>query len=103
VVDAGELVIDLTSRQARWRDRVLPLTDRELSLIAFLAQDPGRAWSFAELSNHVWGGTHYGDRGQVRAAVQRLRGKLADAGVEVTVEAVRGVGYRLGMPAAASR
>jgi DNA-binding response OmpR family regulator len=98
VIAADELVIDLTSHKAMWAGRILPLSDRELHLLGLLAQDPGRAWSFAELTDRVWGSPYYGDRGPVRAAVQRLRGKLWDAGVDVTVEAVRGVGFRLELP-----
>jgi DNA-binding response OmpR family regulator len=96
VVTAGDLMIDLTSRSAAWGERTLPLTDRELQLLGLLARDPGRAWSFSEISDRVWREPYFGDRGPIRAAVQRLRRKLTDAGVAVPLEAVRGVGFRLG-------
>jgi DNA-binding response OmpR family regulator len=94
-VRLGNLVLDRTSHVAVWNGKRLRLTEREFQLLGTLAEVPGRAWSFGELANRAWGGAYYGDRGAVQAAVKRLRKKLRAGQVDVSIEAVRGVGFRI--------
>ena len=91
----GDLVLDRTSHVAVWNGKRLPLTEREFQLLATLAEVPGRAWSFGELANRAWGAAYYGDRGAIQAAVKRLRKKLRAEQVDVSIEAVRGLGFRM--------
>jgi DNA-binding response OmpR family regulator len=93
VVD--DLLIDLRGHHVYWKGRELHLSRHELRFLAALARDPGRAWSFKELAEFVWGASYRGDKYAVRSAIQRLRGKFRVADVAVTIEAVPGVGYRL--------
>lgn len=93
--DAPELVVDLGSQQASWRESPLGLTGLELRLLAALNERVGRVWSFADLSLKVWGSSHHGDRSMVRSAVQRLRRKLESAHVSFTIESIRAIGFRL--------
>jgi DNA-binding response OmpR family regulator len=95
VVRANELEIDLTERSALWSDQSLHLSEHELTMLATLAEDPGRACSFAELLAKVWGQDFYGDPDVVHAAVKRLRKKLTRVGADLTIQSVRGVGFRL--------
>jgi two-component system response regulator MtrA len=95
VIRVNNLEIDLTERRARWTDQSLALSDHELTMLATLAEDPGRACSFGELLAKVWGQEFYGDPDVVHAAVKRLRRKLARAGADLTIQSVRGVGFRL--------
>ncbi len=94
-VRLGDLVLDRTSHAAVWNGRHLPLSEREFQLLGALAEVPGRAWSFGELANRAWGAAYHGDRGAIQAAVKRLRKKLRAEQVDVTIEAVRGVGFRV--------
>jgi DNA-binding response OmpR family regulator len=94
-VRLGDLVIDRTSHVAVWSGKRLRLTEREFQLLGTLAEVPGRAWSFGELANRAWGAAYYGDRGAIQAAVKRLRKKLRAEQVDVSIEAVRGVGFRI--------
>ena len=91
----GDLEIDLTAHRARWIDASLDLTKQELQILTALAEEPGRAWTFGDLSLRVWGGAFHGDDAALRSAIKRLRKKLRRAGVEVAIESVRGVGFRL--------
>lgn len=93
VVRVGHLEVDLTEQRARWLDRRLDLSSHELRLLAALGGD-GRVWTFEEIADRVWGST-YGDRSVIHSAVKRLRKKLARAGVDVRIEAIRGVGLLL--------
>jgi two-component system response regulator MtrA len=95
VITVNKLEVDLTERRARWFDQPLDLTEHELGMLAMFAEDPGRAWRFEELLSKVWGVDFYGDPDMVHAAVKRLRKKLAKAGADLTIQSVRGVGFRL--------
>ncbi|HEY8453605.1 MAG: winged helix-turn-helix domain-containing protein [Micromonosporaceae bacterium] len=95
VVRAGDLEIDRVRCRARWRGVPLELTQRERELLACLASPPARVWTYQELYAAAWTG-RYLDAGPVHAAIKRLRRKLRQAGVDVQVNAVRGVGYELG-------
>lgn len=95
VIGVRELVVDLGSHQAFWREAPLALTGLELRLLAALSERAGKVWSFDDLSAKVWGSSHHGDRSMVRSAVQRLRRKLESAHVLFTIESIRAIGFRL--------
>jgi two-component system, OmpR family, response regulator MtrA len=102
-ISFDRLHINLLKHRAMWEEEELDVTARELHILAALAEEPGRAWSFIGLEAKVWGTMHYGDGCRVRSAVKRLRRKLADAGVGLSIESVRGVGFRLGPPKLSER
>jgi DNA-binding response OmpR family regulator len=80
------------SRQALVDDRLLPLTRIEFDLMQFLAENPRRVFSRAQLLTGVWGYAHTGER-TVDVHVRRLRVKLGNSIPLITT--VYGVGYRL--------
>lgn len=102
VVQAGDLAVDLGARRARCRGHDVPLTDREVRILHALARRPGRALSFDDLSSAGWGVKTFGHSDTVRSAIKRLRRKLSHAEAGVTIEAVRGFGFRLSGPASGS-
>jgi DNA-binding response OmpR family regulator len=95
---ASPLVIDIDDHEVRWRGAALPLTRLEIELMAQLGSDPVRVWPYERLFSTVWGGAYLGDNSILHSAVKRLRRKLRDAGGGLTIETVRGVGYRLVTP-----
>lgn len=95
VVECGKLRLDAELREATWRGVAVPLSARDFDLLFALAGDPGRVWSFADLTAQVWGRTYVGDSQAVVSAVKRLRRSLRETARGVGVESVRGVGYRV--------
>lgn len=95
VVRVSHLEVDLTEQKARWLDKALEVSPHELRLLAALGEESGRVWTFEQLSMRVWGTSFFGGREPIHSAVKRLRGKLARVGAAVSVESVRGVGFRL--------
>ena len=91
----GALSLDVDGREARWNGRVLRLPGRELDLLVVLATDPGRASSFADLTERLWRRPYLGDPAAVISVVKRLRAHLRSDDVPLLVESVRGWGYRL--------
>ena len=95
-VERGGLVIDLVGRRILHRERPIPLSELEFRVLAALVARPGRAWSFSDLRGAGWDDELRlsADVEAVRALVQRLRGKLKATGVPLSIEAVRGFGFR---------
>ncbi len=89
------LVIDPADHQVVWRGASLPLTRLECELVAQLGSDPVRVWTYEKLFAAVWGGAYFGDNSILHSAVKRLRRKLRQAGGGLSIETVRGIGYRL--------
>jgi len=98
VLTAGTITVDTAARRAT-RDGVeLPLTVRELDLLAFLMAHPGTAFNREQLMREVWGWT-FGDQSTVTVHVRRLREKVeADPTNPTLIHTVWGIGYRLELP-----
>ncbi|MBO0609805.1 winged helix-turn-helix domain-containing protein [Myceligenerans salitolerans] len=93
----GPLRLDLAAREVQVQGREVHLSAQEFDLLATLASQPGRVWTFAELTAQVWGTQYLGDADAVTSAIKRLRRRLPRVrGLEVA--SVRGVGYRLRVP-----
>lgn len=89
-------VVDLPGRRIIVDGATLPLSDLEFRVLSALLSPPGRAISFRELRASCWGDSPElaADIYSVRALVQRLRAKLQVADAHLTVEAIRGFGFR---------
>jgi DNA-binding response OmpR family regulator len=89
-------VVDLAGRRIIADGITLPLSDLEYRVLSALLSPPGRALSFRELRSTGWEDSQEipADIYSVRALVQRLRAKLQVAEAQVTIEAVRGFGFR---------
>ncbi|USQ76734.1 helix-turn-helix domain-containing protein [Ornithinimicrobium cryptoxanthini] len=75
--------------------REVPLTKLELDLLAHLLPRVGQTATFEQLSHVAWHTDYLGNGAHMHAAVGRLRAKLAELGAPVTLQAVRGLGFRL--------
>jgi two-component system response regulator AdeR len=97
----GPLEIDLDTHQARavadGASTLLPLTLTEFRLAVYLARNPQRVVSRAEL---LAGCLPEGDALErtVDSHISKLRRKLEDAGVAGMPYSLRGVGYRMAAP-----
>lgn len=90
------LTLDPDRREVGCGGQMVSLTPLEFDLLAYLMQRPGRAVTFDELLDRVWGyPPGAGEPAQVRNAVRRLREKLGDdANAPCYIASVRGKGYR---------
>ena len=94
-IEIGELVVDRTTRRATLRGATLPLSGKELALLAKLAEAPSRVFAKQELLRDVWGFRSLTQTRTLDSHASRLRRKLALADEDVYVINVWGVGYRL--------
>jgi DNA-binding response OmpR family regulator len=97
ILRAGELVVDVSGRQATVAGRPLTLTPTEFELLIVLLQNPGRAFTRMELLDRVQGDAYEGYERTVDAHVKNLRAKLGDDPRHPHyIQTVFGVGYKLG-------
>jgi DNA-binding response OmpR family regulator len=92
-IRSGELVVNEATYSARMNGRALDLTFKEFELLKFLAQQPGRVFTRAQLLQEVWGYDYFGGTRTVDVHVRRLRAKLGTDNEEL-IGTVRNVGYR---------
>ncbi|MBI1376549.1 MAG: response regulator [Frankiales bacterium] len=95
VQEIGRLTVDRRTQRVHVDGEEVSLTAKEFDVLAFLADDPGAVRRRTEILEHVWDGHWYGATKTVDAHVAAIRKKLGDP---AWVEAVRGVGFRLGSP-----
>ncbi|QGN48650.1 winged helix family transcriptional regulator [Micromonospora sp. WMMC415] len=89
------LTIDSNRRVLRWQDREIELTPLEHDLLLCLVGASGQVWTYERLHLEVWGNAHLGRGSDMHSVVRRVRRKLTRLGATATIDAVRGVGYRL--------
>jgi DNA-binding response OmpR family regulator len=93
--ELGRLAIDRRAQRVFLDGAEVAMTPKEFGVLAFLADDPGALRRRTEILEHVWDAHWYGPTKTVDAHVAAIRRKLGDPN---WVEAVRGVGFRLGTP-----
>ncbi|MFD7630831.1 response regulator transcription factor [Streptomyces sp. NPDC059851] len=91
----GDIELDPAGFHVYVRGRSLQLPVREFTLLRYLMQHPNRVVSRVELTQALWGTDHL-DSNTLTVHVRRIRHKLVDeSGSCCTIDAIRGVGYRL--------
>jgi DNA-binding response OmpR family regulator len=89
------LVVDADTRSLRTPSREVPLTPKEHGLLQLLLAQPGHLYSREEITESVWHHRYIASSRTLDVHMRRLRDKLREVHAEFTVQAVRGVGYRL--------
>jgi two-component system phosphate regulon response regulator PhoB len=91
---AGQLMIDRVARRVLGNGMPLELGPTEYRLLEFFMLHPERAYTRAQLLDHVWGGNVYIDERTVDVHIRRLRKVLEPGGYDGLIQTVRGTGYR---------
>ncbi|MBA4866640.1 response regulator transcription factor [Streptomyces sp. PSKA54] len=88
----SRLTIDRKAARVHLDGEEVALAPKEYDLLAFLTEEPGALMSREQIMEAVWDANWFGPTKTLDVHVAALRRKLAGA---VTIEAVRGVGFRL--------
>ncbi len=88
---AGDVTLDLVTREVTCGGRAVSLQPREFTLLAFLLRHVGRPVSKTMLLEHVWDYSFDPQTNVVDVVVSRLRSKIDPD--HKRLETVRGVGY----------
>ena len=101
-VQVGALKLDPATMRVVAGHVTVKLGPTEFRLLRFLMHHPERVHSRAQLLDRVWGDHVFIEERTVDVHVKRLREALTAADCAGMVETVRGAGYRLAKPVAAS-
>jgi two-component system phosphate regulon response regulator PhoB len=101
-VTVGALTIDPATRRVTSQGREVKLGATEFRLLHFLMTHPERVHSRAQLLDRVWGDHVFIEERTVDVHVKRLRESLSGVNCQQMIETVRGAGYRLTHPQAAT-
>ncbi len=98
-VRLGAVSVELPTRQVSVDGTAVPLTRKEFDLLALLAQRPGVVFRREQIISEVWRTSWEGTGRTLEVHIASLRAKLR---MPALIETVRGVGYRLVVPAPAA-
>ena len=98
VLELGDLQVDLTREQVRISGIPIALTQKEWSLLRVLATRPDRLHTRESLQDALYGFDDEADSNTLEVFISRLRKKLG----RQHIETLRGIGYRLHLPAVRS-
>lgn len=99
-IEIGALEIDPRRHEVRVCHQPIEVTPKEFELLHLMASHPGRVFSREELLERVWGYSYLGNTRTVDVHINRLRHKLADAGLcDDLICTEWGAGYKLEPPA----
>lgn len=92
---AGDITLDLLSREVERAGKPLDLRPREFALLDYFMRHPGRVLSKTMILSHVWGYSFNPGTNVVDVLVSRLRDKMDREFDTKRIHTVRGAGYVL--------
>lgn len=92
----GDLEIWPDEFRTELKGEALDLSPREMQILTFLAENPGKILSRAAIAEHVWGdhADAFPDFDFIYSHIKNLRKKLAEGTETDFIRAVYGVGYK---------
>lgn len=94
MLSCGGLSLDTRSGRVTLDGQAVTLTAHEYKLLAYMMHRPGAVVSRTELTEHLYAQDFERDSNTIEVFIGRLRKKLPG----VSLETVRGLGYRLAAP-----
>ena len=90
-IEAGELIIDLVSKNVTLKDQPILLTKKEFEILSTMVKSPNRIFSREDFLTRVWTDDGYVLERTVDVHITRLRKKLGDFGKHIVNRS--GYGY----------
>ena len=95
VLRAGDIEVDLLTREVRQTGELVRLSTTEFELLVYLLSNRGRVLSREQILRAVWGYDHDPGTNVVDVYIGYLRRKLRHGDHAAPIVTVRSVGYRL--------
>ena len=95
MLQAGDLVMELSTHRVTRDGREISLSTREFALLESLLRHKGAILSRAQLENQVWDYGFEGGSNIVDVYIRYLRKKIDDPFEKKLIHTVRGTGYTL--------
>lgn len=97
-LQAGDLVMDVQTREV-WRgERKLELTAKEHAILEYFLRRPNAVVTRTMLGENVWDYEFDGISNIIDVYVRRIRCKIDEDGQNSLIQTLRGAGYRLRVP-----
>ena len=93
VINVGELSINEDAHEVSVNEQFVDLSPTEYQLLRYLATNPNRVLTKAQILDHVWEYDFNGEMGIVESYVSYLRKKLDPLSSKPLIVTKRGVGY----------
>lgn len=97
ILVANNIRIDIDSRSVMINDNLISLNRKEFDILSYLVINKDRLVNKSALAEQVWG--DYIDAMNsfdfIYSQIKNLRKKLKDAGAEIEIQAIYGIGYKL--------
>ena len=100
IIKVGELEINEDAHEVTVGGIAVDLSPTEYQLLRYLASNPNRVLTKAQILDHVWEYDFNGEMGIVESYVSYLRKKLDPISTEPLITTKRGVGYMIKGPKA---
>ena len=95
IIEIRDLKIDKTARRVWIRGEEKILTTKEFDLLTFLASNPNKVFTKAELFKEIWEMESIGDIATVTVHIKKIREKIElNTAKPQYIETIWGVGYR---------
>jgi DNA-binding response OmpR family regulator len=94
-LEAGDLVIDTTTRQVWKGRRLIELTGKEYAILEYLMRHPNLVITRTMMEQHIWNLELDSSSNLVDVYIRKLRRKIDSEGKESLIQTVKGAGYRL--------
>jgi two-component system, OmpR family, response regulator len=99
ILAVGDLTLNLLTREVNRGPAKVELTPREFALLESLMRSPGRVLTRVQICEQVWDYNFDPGTNLVEVYIQRLRRKVDGSAAVKLIETIRGVGYRIALPA----
>jgi two-component system response regulator PhoP len=98
VIEIGRLSVNSIEQTIRCDGKLIDLSPTEYRILEYLMFRPRTIISKRQILEHLYDFTWEHHSNVIEAHISNLRKKLRVAGVEATVQTIRGSGYRLAKP-----
>lgn len=95
VLQLGDVQMDIVQREVRCGSKSLELSPREFNLLEYLLRHPEQVLTRTQIAENVWNFDFPGDFKVIDVYVGYLRRKMERVNSNLTIQTLRGVGYRI--------
>jgi DNA-binding response OmpR family regulator len=97
ILVANNIHVDMDSRSVMINDNLISLNRKEFDILSYLVINKDRLVNKSALAEQVWGDNidAVNSFDFIYSQIKNLRKKLKDAGAEIEIQAIYGIGYKL--------
>jgi DNA-binding response OmpR family regulator len=99
ILTIGDLTLNPADHRVERAGKEIDLTSKEFALLEYFMRNPNRVITREMAETHIWNYDFDGTSNVVDVYIRRLRRKIDDPYPQKLFDTVRGVGYRLAVPA----